>query len=613
MKTLLKLNAVISNELLQALPLRLGLSFATYECNHGKDFLQTSYTVTRSEKQELNGEFVNSWIAEESGPAALTNIWVSKQTQEQLILKSFPRERHRIWATARLCGSGLMRNRLICVLNHDATLRANNRTFMTRKLIMFGALLLVTYSLAVGNFYAQANSAQAGAQSRTTTLIALLNSYNAAGWKRFIGENFTKEALVRVPAETRFNTIAKIYDRTRGLILKEIRLTKPNELSAVVTDKVLGERFELLIRFDEAAPYQITAMGFQAQQKSSDLTQKLTDRRAVAKLDQFLKKLSSAEVFSGTVLLAKGDQILFEKAYGEANKDFKIPNNVKTKFNLGSMNKMFTAVSVAQLVELGKLSFDDSLSKFMPDFPSSEAASKIRIKHLLTHTSGLGSYFNEKFFNSSRTNYRSIDDYLELVRGEKPDFEPGTRWSYSNTGMLILGKIIEKVSGRNYFDYIRENIYQKAGMTESDSYELDRVNRNLAVGYTKEFAEKGVEYRNNIFLHVISGGPAGGGYSTVEDLLKFARALQNGVLLKPETLRMMRTPKPELSSPDYGYGFILDPKSGTFGHGGDFLGVSANLEIFSETGYTAVVLSNYDGTRQMVGTKIRELIQSRAK
>ena len=126
-------------------------------------------------------------------------------------------------------------------------------------------------------------------------------------------------------------------------------------------------------------------------------------------------------------------------AFGEANKDFGVPNALDTKFNLGSMNKMFTAVTIGQLVEQGKLSYDDPLSKFLPDFPSAEAAKKVRIKHLLTHTSGLGSYFNDEFDRSSRARYRTVDEMLTLAKGETLAFEPGTRWSYSNTGMLVLG------------------------------------------------------------------------------------------------------------------------------------------------------------------------------
>src|SRR6185295_16380809 len=160
------------------------------------------------------------------------------------------------------------------------------------------------------------------------------------------------------------------------------------------------------------------------------------------------------------------------------------------------MNKMFTSVAIALLVERGKLSFDDPLSKFLPDFPTKEAAEKIRIKHLLTHTSGLGSYFNQKFIESSRARFRTVDEFMTLAKDEKLAFEPGTRWAYSNTGMLVLGKVIEVVTGGSYFDYIRENVYKPAGMVNSESYELDLVNPNLAVGYEKEFTAAGVRFRN---------------------------------------------------------------------------------------------------------------------
>src|SRR5262249_55537043 len=202
---------------------------------------------------------------------------------------------------------------------------------------------------------------------------------------------------------------------------------------------------------------------------------RLTEDQIAGELDAFVSKLAGADVFSGAVLFAKDGRVIYKKAFGTANKDFNAPNRVDTKFNLGSMNKMFTSVAIAQLVERGKLSFDDPLSKFLPDFPSKEAAEKIKIKHLLSHTAGLGSYFNNKFMESSRARFRTVNDFMELAKEEKLQFEPGSKWSYSNTGMLVLGAVIEKATGQNYYDYIRENIYKPAGMINSDCYELDRV------------------------------------------------------------------------------------------------------------------------------------------
>src|SRR5262249_3882340 len=153
-----------------------------------------------------------------------------------------------------------------------------------------------------------------------------------------------------------------------------------------------------------------------------------------------------------------------------------------------------------QLVEKGKLSLDDPIGKYLDEsWCSREILDKVLVKHLLTHTSGLGSYFNDTFWKSSRTLFRKVEDYKPLVHDEKLAFEPGTKWSYSNTGMLLAGAVIEKASGMDYFEYIRQNVTGPAGMTGTDCYELDKVNPNLAVGYQRERTPRGVVYENNIF------------------------------------------------------------------------------------------------------------------
>ncbi|HSK72098.1 MAG TPA: serine hydrolase domain-containing protein [Pyrinomonadaceae bacterium] len=445
------------------------------------------------------------------------------------------------------------------------------------------------------------------AEQRARAYIEAINSSDRAAWRKFINENYSKASLERMPLEARLNNFARIYDETRGGSLQSLQRIKPNEVETIVKANLTGLGLELVFQVEEQSPFYLSSIRFRPQNLAG---KKLSDKEMTQELDAFLKKLGGADVFSGTVLLAHGDRVLFEKAYGEANKDFKAPNNINTKFNLGSMNKMFTSVAIAQLVEAGKLSFDDPLGKFMPDFPDKESAEKIKIKHLLTHTSGLGNYFNRAFMEASRARFRTVDDFLALTKDEKMQFEPGTRWQYSNTGMLVLGKVIEKVSGQSYYDYIRENIYRKAGMTSSDSFDLDTVNPNLAVGYEKEFTDQGVAFRNNIFMHVIRGGPAGGGYSTAGDLLKFAQALQSGKLVGKEYVKLLTSPKPELNSPNYGYGFILGANPATFGHSGGFPGISSELVIFADTDYVAVVLSNYGSGAQPVGTKIRGLVQS---
>lgn len=487
----------------------------------------------------------------------------------------------------------------------------NFRNFISLKMnvlktaIFLFVLMALSFSSKIS---AQPSEVGEAAEKRARAFIEAINTGDRAVWRKFISENFSKASLERIPVEQRLANVARIYDLTRGVNLQNVRWTKPNEAAVSTISKLTGQGLELFFPVEEQSPNYLAAIGTRPQTVAP--AKKLSEKEMAGELETYLNKLTGADVFSGAVLLARGDRVLFEKAYGEANKDFKAPNNVNTKFNLGSMNKMFTSVAIAQLVEAGKLSFDDSLGKFMPDFPDKEAAEKIKIKHLLSHTSGLGNYFNRTFIESSRARFRTVDDFLELAKDEKMQFEPGTKWQYSNTGMLVLGKVIEKVSGQNYFDYIRENIYKKAGMTSSDSYDLDTVNQNLAVGYEKDYTDQGTVFRNNIFMHVIRGGPAGGGYSTVGDLLKFARALQSGKLVGKEYVKLLTSAKPELKSEGYGYGFIISTNPDTTGHSGGFPGISSELIMFTNSDYVAVVLSNYGMGAQPVTSKIRELVQA---
>ena len=474
---------------------------------------------------------------------------------------------------------------------------------------------------------------EAPAARRAKELLDTIRSADHAKAERFVKETYAPEFL-KMPMEAHLGFIQQAHNRLGDMEIEAVDASAPGEALVTLRSKVTEERMGLLVKTEPQPPHRITGIGRRpAKARAGEADRKLTEAQAVAKLKQYVDKLAAADAFSGVVLLARDGSVLLKTVCGQANKDFGVPNRVDTKFNLGSMNKMFTAVAIAQLVEHGKLSFDDPLSKFLPDFPSKDAAKQIRIKHLLTHTAGLGSYFNEKFEQSSRARFRTVDQMMELAKGEKPQFEPGEKWAYSNTGFLVLGKVIEKVTGKDYYDYVRENVYRPAGMSNTDCYELDRVNPNLAVGYEKEAGPGGeVKWRNNLFEHVIRGGPAGGGFSTAEDLLRFDRALRSGKLVGEKYVRMLLSPKPDLHSPDYGFGFQIDSATHAAGHGGGFPGISSNLDMFltdaevrgegesangkAENGqaaatgpqYTAVILSNYGGIAPPLVSRIRELL-----
>jgi CubicO group peptidase (beta-lactamase class C family) len=455
----------------------------------------------------------------------------------------------------------------------------------------------------------QVSKGDSPALRRAKELAAIVDAGDQSKAVAFIKENYA-ESFLSIPMERHIGFIMQTYDTTRGLEGLAVEAEDAESATVVARGKLTGQLMALRVRVEASPPHKISGIGMAPPKvpASTKPAAKLSDAQIASELDTFVKKLADADVFSGAVLLSHNGKVLFRKAYGEANKDFGAKNQVDTKFNLGSMNKMFTSIAIAQLFERGKLSLEDPLAKFLPEFPTKEWAEKIKIKHLLTHTSGLGSYFNKKFTESSRLKFRTVDDLMTLASDERPQFEPGTRWAYSNTGMLVLGKVIEKVTGQSYFDYIRDNISKPAGMINSDCYELDRVNPNLAVGYMKEYTGKGISFRNNVFEHVMRGGPAGGGYSTVEDLMRFAEALMSGKLVKAELVKEFTSAKPDLKSPDYGYGFQVNNTKRTIGHSGGFPGISSNLSIFLDSGYTAVVLSNYSGGSGPVVKKIEDLL-----
>lgn len=334
-------------------------------------------------------------------------------------------------------------------------------------------------------------------------------------------------------------------------------------------------------------------------------------------LNSYFDSLVAENKLSGVVLVAKDGVTIVSKAAGVANKATNAPIDLNTKFNLGSMNKMFTAVAIAQLAQAGKLSFTDTVGKHLPDYPNKEVAEKVTIHHLLTHTSGMGSYFGEKFA-AQREKLLTVAGYLPLFASEPLSFPPGEKFQYSNSGFMLLGAIIEKVSGQDYYSYVQEHIYKPAGMNDTGFYEPGKEIANLAIGYTKMTpnGQPGNEIRDNTGLREVRGGPAGGGYSTAPDLVKFHRALFSYKLLDTTNTELVTTGKVDAfgGKARYGYGFGESNADGkhSVGHNGGAPGIAAELQMFPEVGYTLVALMNSDPPTLMPIVKgIRERIPAK--
>uniref|UniRef100_UPI003D0DA197 serine hydrolase domain-containing protein n=1 Tax=Pseudoalteromonas sp. TaxID=53249 RepID=UPI003D0DA197 len=232
--------------------------------------------------------------------------------------------------------------------------------------------------------------------------------------------------------------------------------------------------------------------------------------------------------------------------------------------------------------------------------------SKIKIRHLLSHTSGIG---NISGYDEIQNKVRSLKDIQHLYTSIDATFEPGTEWRYSNTGMVLLGQVIENVTGENYYDYINENVYKKANMQQSGSYDLDVPVKNTARNYW--FSVETGQVTENLMFQSVKGGPAGGGYSTVGDLHKFAMAMQNAQLVSRELSNKALSAKPELNAPNWGYGFSVRSSAGntTVGHNGSHLGMTARLNMYQEKGYILVVLGNFQSSAWPVVAKVDQLIK----
>ncbi|MHA1288217.1 MAG: serine hydrolase domain-containing protein, partial [Candidatus Thorarchaeota archaeon] len=176
--------------------------------------------------------------------------------------------------------------------------------------------------------------------------------------------------------------------------------------------------------------------------------------------EKIFSDMAHADKFSGVVLVAKEDEVVFEKAYGYACKNFKIPNQLDTIFNIGSLNKVITKIAILQLLQKGLLTLDDLIGKHLPEFPKN-IATKVKISHLISFTSGMGDYFNDKF-DAGNGNLRTLDDFVPFFIDDPLQFEPGEKMLYSNAGYVTLGKIIEAVSGMDYYEYVKKNIYEPA-------------------------------------------------------------------------------------------------------------------------------------------------------
>ncbi len=431
--------------------------------------------------------------------------------------------------------------------------------------------------------------AQQGPPPEIRTLIeAVIQAANGNGeaWEAFAQKSFAPPYLTQQTPAQRAALHQQIVSRfgtvSRGPVLRE-----GPDAPLQITIKGSKASGTLAVSVDDST-FRITNLALDAPAATREpgavtlppvsITRTMTADEIDSRLHDYFTRLTTDDVFSGVALVAKNGVPVFLRAYGAADREKRVPNNTRTRFNIGSINKAFTQIAINQLIAAGKLSRTDTLGKFYPDYPqgTSRAAT---VDQLLNHRGGLADFFGPQFDRSDKKNFASNADYFTLVGSLPPLFAPGERNQYCNGCYIALGAIVEKVSGMRYEKYVTDNVFARAEMTSTGYPRSDRPAPDIALGYTRRGTSP--ELSVNTPLHGVTGSAAGGGYSTVLDLLAFMKAVKAG-----------RFPGTDAD----------------MGIAGGAPGTSAVVESSGE--WTVIVLTNFDPpTGEQLGTLIARALR----
>jgi CubicO group peptidase (beta-lactamase class C family) len=450
-------------------------------------------------------------------------------------------------------------------------------------------------------------------------VLAFIDSGDGDGFGRFAKGAFTEEFLRAVPADQMAQHVVQLHENTSGLEVETVQSRSDDEIEINARARRNPDyKAHMVLRLSSSHLIAELRLGIldPARQPHPyvDVSPKASVAERIAAIDREVQARGADGQFSGGVLIAQGEKVLLQRAVGLADQSFAVPNTAETKFHIGSQTKMFTAVAAAQLAAEGRLKFGDPMGKYLTDYPDRAVASQITVDQLLTHTSGLGD-FQTPDYDRERWQLHGLADLYRFFANQPLRFAPGKGWGYSNAGMMLVGLIVERVSGSPYTDYIREHVFRPAGMQNSGFDAVSDVTSNLAVGYTHA-TEKGSRQgplRSNLMM-IPNGNPAGGAYSTTGDMLRFAAALRAHRLLDGASTELVTAAHVKAEGPPelfYGYGFRVVTINGqrAYGHGGSVPGGNSELFIFPDMDLTVIALANDDPpSASRIVTPICELL-----
>jgi D-alanyl-D-alanine carboxypeptidase len=401
------------------------------------------------------------------------------------------------------------------------------------------------------------------------------NASEASAYRAFIAE-YLPDGLPYLDDDL------AVRDVSGGFELLRSEVTAPNEITGWVKDRSWDRFSRVMLTAKDAG--HLSDVGFRGAPAPPDFSiPRLTEHEALQTFEAKLQAEVDAGRFSGAVLVAKRDKVLFQRALGMRDIAEKLPVLLQTRFCIGSMGKMFTAVAVLQLVQHGRVRLTDTIASYLPNYPNAALAKKVTVEQLLTHTGGTGDIFGPKYDGHSDA-FHSPDSFIALYGTREAEFEPGSKWYYSNYGYILLGAIIERATGQPFSTYFAEKVFKKAGM-RSTSQESSPDGKS-AIPYTGAIGT-GLKP-----LPPYHGTSAGGGYSTVEDFFAFAKAIQSNQLLDAKHTSLLTTGK--VNNGSYSLGLAVSTRNGVpcYGHGGSAPGVNGDLTIYPESGYITAVLCN---------------------
>lgn len=371
-----------------------------------------------------------------------------------------------------------------------------------------------------------------------------------------------------------------VREVTGGFDLIEVESVEAAAITVRVKDRAWDRVSRLILRATDDRRLEDIAF---AGAPAGETTQRLDAAGAVQVIQGKIESEKRQGRVNGAVLAAGDDGVVVRMAGGMADEAAGVPNTPETRFCIGSMGKMFTAVAVMQMVEAGRMQLDAPIRLYIPDYPNAAVADQVTVRHLLTHTGGTGDIFGPEYDGHEGASAEP-GDLIRLYGGRDLAFDPGARWAYSNYGFVLLGRVLEIVRGRPYATLLDEQIFARCAMAAT-SLRFDHA-RSTAVAFT------GARATGLKALAPYVGLPAGGGYSTVDDLQAFVGALKGGRLVKRETLKAMTDPQVAAGTSHWGLGFAIRERNGLrcFGHGGSAPGISGELAVFPV--FTTIALCN---------------------